>query len=296
MLKRTLLLAFLIPLALLFPLSASAQGTTTRIATLQVSLWPEYDQPGVLVQYQGKLADADQKQLPRDVAFLVPQGVGVAAACAIQSDGQHTSETWKEADGGDGFTRVTYELSQPQFHVEFYYNPLGSSSDKTLEFAYKAALPVDELAFDVQHPLKATNFVLSPQENELHKDEQGFTYHTFNLKQVTAGQTVSTRVSYTKTDPSPSVSGDKTQTTEATAQSTEGINSNLIIVLSVVAAAFGMILFFALGRRTRLQYAPAQAAPSTARVSRGSFCTECGTAMDPEDVFCGNCGTKRKTV
>lgn len=127
MLKRIFLVAFFIPLAFVFPLTASVQETT-RIASI-VSLWPEYDQPGVLVQYQGKRADTEQKRLPEDVAFLVPTGVGVTAACAIQSDGQHTSETWKEADADDGITRVTY----------------------------KAALPVDEPAFDVQHPLKATD-------------------------------------------------------------------------------------------------------------------------------------------
>ena len=223
MLKRILWLAMLTLVAIAFPRLVSAESSP-RIANLSIAVWPEHDQPGVLVQYQGQLADGAQTPLPLDVTFLVPKGAGIGAVCAIQKDGTHTSETWKEGDAGDGFTGVTYKLTQPQFHVEFYYNPLVGNTDKTMQFAYKAVLPVDQLTLEIQHPLQATNFVLTPSENESHKDNKGFTYHTVNAAQLAAEETVSAKISYTKTDPKPSITNEKTKATATAVDSTGGID------------------------------------------------------------------------
>lgn len=297
MLKR---LCFVILLAVfawsrVAPVSAE---TSPRIAILNIYLWPEYDQPGVLVQYQGQLAATPQNSLPLDVTFLVPQGAGIAAACAIQKDGTHTSETWKEGDAGDGFTRVTYQVAEPQFHVEYYYNPLVGATDKTMQFVYKAVLPVDQLALEIQHPLQATNFVIAPPENESHKDNRGFTYHTLNMAQLAAGQTVSSKISYTKTDPKPSISNEKTKTTateSATAEdSIAGMNPNVLVLLAVFALAAGFVIYFGFIRRLSLQPVEVTTESYTPRISTGGFCTECGTALQADDKFCAYCGTKRR--
>lgn len=295
MLKRIFLLLILFGFPIATPRSVSAQETI-RIADLYISVWPEYDQPGVLVQYQGKVVETAESPLPREIAFLIPSGVGVTAACAVKSDGTHTSETWKEADADDGFTRVNYKLTEPQFHVEFYYNPLVGTTEKTMEFTYKAAVPADTLSLDIQHPLRATNFGLTPSETESHKDKEGFTYHTYNLKQIEVGQTVSTKVAYTKTDPSPSVSGQKSQSTTGQTPSVEGINPNLVVVLVVVVAALALVAFFVFVRRPQLQVATIASSRTIHELSHGGYCTECGFAMDADDSFCARCGTRRKAL
>ncbi len=122
---------------------------------------------GVLVQYQGTLSGIANKINARDLSFLVPKGAGVGAACAIKPNGNHTSETWKETDTDEGWTIITFQITEPDFHLEYYYNPLGSAPDKKMTFAYQAVLPVDELQLDVQHPFKATNFVLTPMTGKI---------------------------------------------------------------------------------------------------------------------------------
>ena len=300
MLKRSPILA--IPLFLAFAFFSPAHALAdqaTHITTLDISVWPEYDQPGVLVQYQGQLASTGTSVTSRDLSVLVPKGAGVGAACGIKSDGSHTSETWKESDAGDGFTTVTYTESEPQFHVEFYYNPLVGSPDKTMDFTYEASSPVDDLYLEIQHPLKATNFTLSPDAPSSNTDKDGFTYHVYNQKQVAAGQTVSSKISYTKTDPNPSVSGQKPTAATATNQETSGgINPNLVVVLAVLAAAAGLIAYFAFIRRPQPQFAAIAGAEShgAQRISRGGFCTECGNGMEPEDRFCSTCGKERREI
>lgn len=269
-----------------------------RISSMGVFVWPEYDQPGVLVQYQGEIAGKPDKTNPQEVSFLVPRGAGIGAACSIQPDGNHTSETWKESDADDGLTKVAFKISQPEFHVEYYFNPLTGSSDKRMDFSYTAALPADELHLDIQHPLKATNFILTPDTPNTHKDDDGFTYHTYTFKQVAQGQKLATNIAYTKTDPKPSVSGDKKPASASTTLSSEGgINPNQVIVILTAMGFVGIAGFFVWERRTRqaalevTRFDPVERMPSGRSVSPGGYCTQCGSAMEVGDRFCAHCGS-----
>lgn len=292
--KRFLSVAVLTILSIGIPQTAHAQQPL-RIGSLGISVYPEYDQPGVLVQYEGAIVGTADKSNPREIAFLVPQGAGVGAACAIQTNGSHTSETWKESDAGNGYTRVTYSINEPNFHLEYYYNPLTGTTDKKMEFVYQAALPADEIHVDVQHPLKATNFVLTPDTKDSHKDDDGFTYHSYTFNQIAAGQKVATSVSYTKTDPKPSVSGQQKTTAAPTASSDNGVNPNIIVLSSALVIALSMVGYFVWERRPgKTRYARAPASSPLPESLRGGFCTECGSAVDAENKFCGKCGTPRR--
>ncbi len=298
MLKRLIPLALFAVLFFGITVPASA-ADPLKISIMDVSVWPEYDQPGVLVQYQGNLSASATQANPLEVYFLVPKGAGVGAACSIQSNGNHTSETWKETDADDGLTKIMFKVSQPQFHVEYYYNPLPDSADKKFSFAYTASLPADEVDLDVQHPLKATAFALTPDAPDSHKDQDGFTYHQYTFRQVTAGQKLSTDVAYTKTDPKPSVSGSQptSSTSAANAATSDGINPNQVIVIVTILAMAGVIAYFVWERNHRVvqpAYARAdgyEAAAQASGLATNVFCTQCGNPMQAGDRFCARCGS-----
>ncbi|MBI5029266.1 MAG: zinc ribbon domain-containing protein [Chloroflexi bacterium] len=298
MFKRISFLATLVLLVFGWVAPVAAEDSL-RITSLSVSVWPEYDQPGVLVQYEGTISATASKTNPRELSFLVPKGAGVGAACAVQSNGNHTSETWKETEGDEGWTKIIFQVTEPDFHVEYYYNPLTSAPDKKMTFTYQALLPADEVEVDVQHPLKATNFVLTPETINSHKDNDGFTYHSYVLKQMSAGQKVSTNIAYTKTDPSPSVSGQKNAATISNASNDNNLNLNQVIVFSIMVGMLGIIVYFVWERNTRraqpsFATAPFQAASHRARAEWfGGFCTQCGNPMQTDDNFCARCGTPR---
>ncbi len=67
--KPILLFTILVFLAFGIAFPAFADDTI-RIATLEISVWPEYDQPGVLVQYQGQLAGANKSGATREISVL----------------------------------------------------------------------------------------------------------------------------------------------------------------------------------------------------------------------------------
>lgn len=295
---KCLILSTLFTLVLLGSVSPARAEEPPKISMMDVSVWPEYDQPGVLVQYQGNVAGKADKTSPVELYFFVPKGAGVGAACAVQANGNHTSETWKESEAEGGLTKITFKVSEPQFHVEYYYNPLPTATDKKFSFAYTAALPADQVQVDIQHPLKATNFALTPDTPDLHKDNDGFTYHSYTFKQVAAGQKLATDVAYTKTDPKPSVSGNPpaTTTNAASTASDGGINPNQIIVLATFVVMGGIIAYFVWERKNRgaqPEYVRAEwhdAAPRGDGLATGGYCTQCGNALQAGDRFCARCG------
>jgi len=277
-----------------------------RIKSLSVSVWPEYDDPRVLVQYEG---DFEGLSLPQEVSFLVPQGAAIGSACGVSPNGQHTSETWKSKDVEGGFTQITYKLTQPKFHVEYYYQPLAGSPNKSMAYSYKTLYPVDTLNLEVQQPLKAAEFAVTPATSEVSNDKDGFKYYHYRFDKVPTGGTSSFQVSYTKPDDNPSVK--RSQTTGQASQAGDS-NTTAILVIVVGAVVLGGGAFYAVSRKPQRRYGTGRGGlyPSVAAASRGSsapvnprrgkgasasraaFCRQCGTAIQGADNFCPKCGQR----
>lgn len=292
-----------------FPLASGVLADDNdRLANLTIEVWPEYDKPLVLVQYDGEVAVKDN--FPRDISFFIPASADLAATAYLDANGDYLNIPDAPAiqDSGDGFKRVTFKLPVPHFHLEYYYNPLQGSPDKTMEFVYKAAQPAENVELGIQQPLKAENFKTDPATQVQTTDPHNFTYYIFSYPSLTAGQIERIHVSYTKTDPNPSIANlPKPASATANAESALS-NSTLLLPGVLIAAAVALV---ALGgfawwsrRRNELEFAPARAdsprrrlkMPSGQKRGQGTagFCVQCGRALEADDIFCPRCGTKRR--
>jgi hypothetical protein len=302
---------FGVAIALIFLLAVTPQALAqdaNRLSQFKISVWPEYDTPSVLVLLDGTLAD--KSNLPREVSVLIPTGAQLTVTTYQNADGTLAAEQPnKVADLGDGYSRVTFTTNQPTFRVEYYHDLLRGSPDKTLDFAYKLAVPADQVTLDVQQPLKATNFAVNPSPPNTRTDTDGFKYFTSNFSNVAAGQVITTQVKYTKSDANPSVTAQTpAQPAPASAASTAPANnssSNLLILGGVVTLGLAAVLgFFYWQQQTRQTQAvaskmsPRQFQRERRRArgtdSKTAFCTQCGNALKVDDVFCPKCGTKRR--
>jgi len=72
-------------LILVIPAVSAHAQTPEHLAFLKISIWPEFDQPSVLVMYDGVLADTSN--LPRAISVLIP------------ADAQLFVTTWYYPDG-----------------------------------------------------------------------------------------------------------------------------------------------------------------------------------------------------
>ncbi|MGE5140853.1 MAG: zinc ribbon domain-containing protein [Rudaea sp.] len=285
--------------------SAAFAQSDDRLSSLSISAWPEYDKASVLVQYDGQVAGTES--FPRTISVLVPSAAEVNAVAYISTAGEMlNTDLPTTEDAGEGFKRITFKLPTPKFHLEYYDDLLKGSPDKTMEFVYKAAQAADNVQFEIQQPLGATNFKTDPATQLQSTDAHKFTYHIFNYASVSAGQTVKIKATYTRTDPNPSVAGLPTPNAP-TAASTEaaagGTNSTTVIAAGLIAAAIALLALagFYWWSRNRQVAAPVVAGggrPRRKGRSGGSgaagFCSQCGRALSADDNFCPRCGTPRR--
>jgi len=312
MLRRKAILGVTIALAFFAALAAAPRasaGDPDRLAQLKISVWPEYDKPSVLVLLDGTLAD--KTGLPRQVALLIPAGATLLVTTWENADGSFAPEQPNNStDLGDGYARVTFTISQPKYRVEYYHDLLRGAPDKTMDFVFKLLAPADQVTLDIQQPLKATNFSVTPPTQSARTDADGFKYFTNQYSNVAAGQTIAAQVKYTKTDPNPSAQNLPQPTprpTAAPAPAPASSTNNLFLLVGLVALGLVAVLgFFIWQQRARPARAVVGAASHERRRDRrhggasaptiSAFCTQCGKPMGPDDNFCPKCGTKRRVV
>ncbi len=274
-----------------------------KIKRVSIAIWPEYDDPRVLVQYSGEFSGGP---FPQRVQLYVPKGVAINSACAVNPDGQHTSEVWEMKDTGDGYALVTYNLPIPTFHLEFYYDPLEGTPDKSMTYLFKAPYAIESLQLEVQQPLKAGNFSVTPPTTSIGTDAQGFQYYNYSYSDLERDRVIELKIAYTKSDPNPSV---KRQGAASTKGSPSGgaasdMNWGMVILLIGGALLLGVAAYWVVDQRSRRDYGPQRYSPPPMKSARkgsadraapaGGFCANCGQALEAGDRFCPRCGTRAR--
>lgn len=296
-----LVLGVLALVALAAPSLAHAQGPD-RITKLAIAVWPEFDDPRVLVQFDGDLAA--QKDYPREISLYIPSSA-VLTATAYQDESQQflNTEPATVTDTGNGTKRVTFKLPKPHFHLEYYDDAIKGAPDKSFEFVYTSLLPADSVQIQVQQPLKADNFKTVPAAALISDGMHDFKYHIFNYPGAVADQALKLQVSYTKTDPNPSL---QNVVPPSTAPQTAPADTAVVVnpQQTYLLAAAGIILALGLlgvwmwytRRQPRLAFAGASRHVASGKNADNAtgFCGQCGSPIRAGDNFCPKCGAKRR--
>lgn len=296
-------LAVMLTIVLLTSSVTAAEEETLRIKSVQVSVWAEYDDPRILVIYQGEFNDIPA--FPQPVEFLAPSGAEINQVCALTKPAnEHLCQLYETVEGEDSLA-ISYTLPIPTFFLEYYYPGITVGTDeRAFTYEFQSPYPIDELEIEVQQPLRSSHFSLFPTQDRITSDGLGFNYYHYSFDDVAAGEVITIGASYTKTDRDPSMSGNQGQ------QGGAG-SSAVPIVLGVIAVAvMGTVGWFALLRHrrptSRATAAAGRAGRATAveskvHVPKGkpaggkvSFCSNCGRKLEQIDNFCPGCGTGRK--
>lgn len=270
-----------------------------RLASLEIGVWPEYDQPAALVILRGELA-ADVA-LPAEVPLHIPASSGGPSAVAsAASEGGALVNAAYELTEADDSLLLTVTTPDPFFHVEFY-DPLPTDSpDREYTYVWPGDVAVDELTVRVQEPAAAAELTVEPDIGPGTIEPDGLVYHSAQLGAFEAGSTQSVEVRYRKTDPRTSLD---ILSPAAEPDSDGGLPSWL---LPAALAAAGVVLAGAFVYwRSRRQPALAGGGPAAGprrkgerarRPGRGAapqaFCTQCGNRLNPDDRFCSQCGNE----
>ncbi len=306
MIKRILFFCAALVLYLIFATPRAWADDPARLSQFQISVWPEYDTPTVLVILEGKFADTSTAS--RQVSVQIPSSAKLHVATYANADGTLAREQPSQSTNlGSGYTQVTFTVSAANFWLEYYDDALRGNPDKTLDFSLQAPAPADQVTLEVQQPLKATNFTMVPAAPSS-RSENGLNYFASTFSNVAAGQVISTQIKYTKTDPNPSVPpaapASVPATVPVTTTTSSTWNSAFVVVALVVLGLTAVLGFFLLQQRSRHLAPVAANSRNGRRASRaprgaslgGVFCTQCGRPLGRDDNFCPKCGAKRKVV
>ena len=301
----------------LTPVSA-ADDSQTRIKNFRISVEPEYDEPRVLVIYQGEFAD--KASFPKVVKFRLPKDAEIGQVCALNEKQEHLCQLYESTKGED-FIELSYTLPIPTFYLEFYYNPIQGEGAREISFSYAHVYPADKVDVEVQQPLRSTDFSMTPSPLTVGQDNQGFKYHRLSFDNVRAEQKLDLKINYTKQDQNPSV---PKASQKGGAAGGPAMDASFWLILGSAVAIAGVV-YVGLSRRSRrFATQPARGAsrspsiqysePSVRRAKSGSrkgdkldqlmqpaqvrqaarFCSGCGNPLRAGDRFCSACGKKSK--
>ncbi len=308
--KRTLL-PLIALLALLLGLPASAQDTTS-LEWLDIKLWPEYDDPRLLVIIDGQVTEPGQT-----VRIPVPVGATINAVASTGDDGGLMDNAWQSVAGADGSTLVTLVPSAPMFRVEYYIPLTTDGNERLINFVLPAGFFETETAsIEMLVPPDSENVDSQPVADMSDIGENGTQLMLRTFGPVTGTESIVQSLTYENPTGAMAMSEDAgppataiqpSAQTVATADSGSDIDYLLIglVVLAVLLVGAGA---FGLWRTRKTESEPAPAARQRppkqkkkqqteavglTQSARDRFCRKCGTEFKPEDRFCRNCGAKR---
>ena len=270
-----------------------------RIARFQLSIWPEYDDPRVLLIIRGELAPG--AAFPTSLALPIPKDAELIGAGMISELGELLLHPHRVIPGSAADT-LEITLPAPRFFAELYYDPFETSGDaKRFSYTFEAPYPIAQLDIDIQKPYTASEFITEPPAMTQESEGRDTTYHRFVYRDVAAGQPLAFAVSYVKIEPQPSVP--KADGAPPASPAASGPQDRVLIyfgILACVTAAYVLAacLWAAYRRRSATAASPETpplpltmppdpppAAPATA-----NFCSQCGHALNADYAFCPGCG------
>jgi hypothetical protein len=300
---RKCLVVFALVLILLQSVPAYAQSVVV-FDTFDVSVWPEYDTPTVLVI--NKISLPQQASLPAEVTLRIPAGVGKIYTVAVGSSADTVSDSgvdYKFTPGKD-FSQVTIKASARFIQME-YYDPglIKNASQREYVFDWLGDYKVNNFRFELRQPLQASNLTVDPALTNSVLDSDGFQFSEYKMSGLEVGQKQVFKIKYQRETDSPSTSFLQVQPSTPLDQSISG-QSTWTTYLPWGLGGLGLALlliagyiYWSSGKSSRASGASRKRHSAGQNSSVESVdgnqqvhCAQCGKRAQPGDRFCRACG------
>ncbi|MFZ5945855.1 MAG: hypothetical protein ACOYVD_17320 [Bacillota bacterium] len=217
--------------ALLFP-NAVVAAEGMELKNFSVDIWPEYDDPRVLVIYQGTFVNTGNSDFKGYVKFNIPKFEipkegQISMACEIVNGGNHSCQPYNLEDKGDYVelswktTRVIKPGQEYPVFLEFYYLPFSSEPQKSFNYDFISNYDIQAITVNIKQPLRAEDFKVTPQPLTTNVDTKGFSNNKLNYSDISAQEKLNYKIEYIKNDNEPSIQKEQPQqTSEAKTQDT----------------------------------------------------------------------------
>ncbi len=281
-------------LTISFP--ASAQGGVT-LDNVTIQLWPEFDQPAMLVILNAQLAPT--VALPVELTFQLPGDVDKPYVVAVGPTAQTVSDQQVEftyQKNGD-WLEVAVNTDYPAIQIEYYDPGLSIKDDnRSFTFLWPGNYAVDTFNVSLRAPVDTTQVTTDPQMRDVTPAGSKQTFLEWGTSNLEAGDEVPIQVMYTKTTDRLSVSDQPLETgiVDEFAQGRISLSNYLPYILAglgILLILTGGLYFwqYSKGRsRPRLRHPVREEEP----IGGDVYCHQCGKRAQAGDRFCRTCGTR----
>lgn len=265
---------------------------------VEVSLWPEYDRPGVLVIRRLTL-DPDVA-LPATVRMRIPVAAGIPNAVAeADPSGTLVVASYERTPRGE-WAELRIEARYPRLQVEYYEPFERDGNRRSHRWVWPGDHPVAEMVIHVLEPVGTVDMQLAPPTPGGLPGPEGLTRHRLELGAVAAGEEQVVELQWVRDRDELSVGALQPDPAGASAppgaasESTSDGAYRLLVGAGAAALAAVLVWFLLLrGARGVASRRPASGDQPTGaekRDAEGPFCTRCGTPSHTGDRFCHSCG------
>ena len=289
---RKLFLIMAIGMFMLFPVPASAQGSLV-LSSVSVQLWPEYDQPSMLVLMDVGLPATTL--FPVKLTFHIPADANLVAVATSSTDGTLVNALYDGPVSADGALSFTVTLDSAQAHFE-YYQPLSiDGKNRSYSYLWYGDYAVKAFGIRVLEPLDTTSFTTTPKLGEA-VNADGVKYYPSSAFELANGDQYTLDLSYIKTTGT-LVKPEGVQPAAPVNENTPGrisLNNSLPWIIGgvgIILVVAGIAFYWQSTRTSSKKIRRRARAPKESDEEGGdTYCPQCGTRAKSNDRFCRVCG------
>jgi hypothetical protein len=276
-----------------FPSIVSAQNNVT-FASVSVQLWPEYDQPSMLVITDFQVA-ADT-QFPASVTFRIPQDANLIAVAAYDANGSLVNAVFDGPAASGEWQSFTVTLNSASARFEYYQPITFNQEQRIFSYLWDGTHAVDAFHIRVLEPLDTTSLTTTPELASI-SQEQNLKYYVSDSIKLAAGEQFALNLNYKKSTDALIASSQAVQPAAPVDESTPGrvsLSNYLPYILGglgVVMIVGGFAYYWQAGRGpSKKARRRSHAKTEGEENDEESYCPQCGTRAKSGDRFCRICG------
>jgi hypothetical protein len=279
------------------PSSAGAQGET-KLESINIELWSEYDQPSMLVIYQ--FVVSQDTPLPAEVTLRFPVGSNLVAV-AVESNGELFNKDFMPPVKQENWQTIKIKVESYDPHRIEYYQPLTLNGNKR-QFKYQwfGDYYVKKFTVTVLVPADSTDLVTSPVlETTATASDGSLISGTVTKNDLKTMNSFQFELEYQRTSTALVNANPTSQIEPSTPVGKDTPGRVSIANLPWIIGGFGLAL---IGIALFSYWQSTQASESQPRKRRRpkpeevevgeEYCHECGTRAHAGDRFCRTCGSR----
>lgn len=294
--RRFIIIALLFMIMALSPAQPGRAQSSNQLTGLEINLYPEYDQPDMLVIYKITIPEIS---LTTKLTFRIPKSAegGKPYEVASKLDDGSLYKTNYDLSTERDWIDVIFTPDSTEFQIEYYDTRLerfGNSHNYV--YTWPGDYVVNSATIVILLPPDANHWQFTPANVTSVKGDNGLLYYVHPIGALSKSQTYTFTISYQKS--TNTLTNEKLQAAGSLPKSMWNRSLPWVLgVLALVLIAGGVWVYWRsglpqAGQRNRKRRRATSPAVSENAEDTGVYCHSCGRRASAGDVFCRSCGTQ----